>query len=192
MYKLVTSAELQQRLAHILDTVEREFRPLTAEQLRTKPANGGWSIVECLQHLNLAERFYIRQLQHKVDKLGLVQHNPDDQVIESGLVGRLLIRIVDPKSKTKFPAPGVVRPRTATDLDPADVMGQFVELQTLLRSLLDKAVYLDWNRDKTSTLFGSWLKIRVGDMVLMLVAHTERHMAQAMRVKAGMPPALHD
>lgn len=184
MNKLTTSTELQQRLQCVLDTVEREFRSLTVDQLRTKPPNGGWSIVECLQHLNLAERFYIRQLQHKVDKLGLVQHNPDDQVIESGLVGRLLIRIVDPKSKTKFPAPGVVRPRAAVDLDPADVMVQFVELQTLFRSLLDKAVYLDWNRDTTSTLFGSWLKIRVGDMVLMLVAHTERHMAQAMRVKA--------
>lgn len=193
MNKLTTSTDLQQRLTQVLDTVEREFRPLTADQLRTKPANGGWSIVECLQHLNLAERFYIRQLQHKVDKLGLVQHNPDDQVIESGWVGQLLIRIVDPKSKTKFPAPGVVRPRAAADLDPADVMAQFVELQTLLRSLLDKAVYLDWNRDKTSTLFGSWLKIRLGDMVVMLVAHTERHMAQAMRVKAGMNlPALHN
>lgn len=186
MQKLTTATELQQRLTHILDTVEREFSPLTAEQLRTKPANGGWSIVECLQHLNLAERYYIRQLQHKVDKLGLVQHTADDQSLESGWVGRLLLGIVDPKSKRKFPAPGVVRPRTASDLDPADVIKQFVELQTLLRSLLDKAVYLDWNRDQTATLFGSWIKINVGDMLVMLVAHTERHMGQAMRVKEGL------
>ncbi|MCY7357581.1 MAG: DinB family protein, partial [Rudanella sp.] len=117
MQKLTTATELQQRLTHILDTVEREFRPLTAEQLRTKPANGGWSIVECLQHLNLAERYYVRQLQHKVDRLGLVQHTATDQQLGSGWVGRLLLSIVDPKSKRKFPAPGVVRPRTASDLD---------------------------------------------------------------------------
>ncbi|MCY7357844.1 MAG: DinB family protein, partial [Rudanella sp.] len=72
------------------------------------------------------------------------------------------------------------------DLDPADVMAQFVELQTLLRSLLDKAVYLEWNSDKTAILFGSWIKINVGDILVMLVAHTERHMAQAMRVKEGL------
>jgi hypothetical protein len=184
--KLAAATDLQARLTRILDTVERQFGSLTDAQLRTKPANGGWSIVECLQHLNLAERYYIRQLQHKVDKLGLVQHNPEDQTLESGWVGRLLLSIVDPKSKRKFPAPGVVQPRAPSDLDPTAVIAQFVELQTLLRSLLDKAVYLDWNRDKTATLFGSWLKIRVGDMLVMLVAHTERHLAQAMRVKAEL------
>jgi hypothetical protein len=186
MQKLTTATELQQRLTRVLDTVEREFRLLTDEQLRTKPANGGWSIVECLQHLNLAERYYIRQLQHKVDKLGLVQYTADDQQLESGWVGRLLLGIVDPKSKRKFPAPGIVRPRPASELDPADVMKQFVELQTLLHVLLDKAIYLNWNRAKTATLFGSWIKINVGDMLVMLVAHTERHMAQAMRVKEGV------
>lgn len=186
MTKLSTATELQERLTRVLDTVEREFRPLTDAQLRTKPANGGWSVVECLQHLNLAERYYIRQLQHKVDKLGLIQHNADDQSLQSGWVGRLLLSAVDPKSKRKFPSPGVVRPRAAADLNPADVMTQFVELQTLLRSLLDKAVYLDWNKDKTATLFGNWIKINVGDMLIMLVAHTERHVAQAMRVKSEL------
>lgn len=184
--KLTTATDLQARLTQVLNTVEREFGSLTDDQLRTKPANGGWSIVECLQHLNLAERYYIRQLQHKVDKLGLVQHSPTDQSLESGWVGRLLLNIVDPKSKRKFPAPGLVRPRAAADLNPAEVTAQFMELQTLLRSLLDKAVYLNWNSDKTSTLFGKWIKINVGDMLVMLVAHTERHLAQAMRVKAEL------
>jgi hypothetical protein len=37
------------------------------------------------------------------------------------------------------------------------------------------------------TMYGNWLKIRLGDAVRMLVAHTERHMNQAMRVKAEIP-----
>ncbi|AQG79002.1 DinB family protein [Spirosoma montaniterrae] len=184
MQKLETARNLQTRLTVIIDTVEREFAPLSDAQLRTKPAPGKWSIVECLQHLNLAERYYVRQLQHKSERLGLVEHSPDDQTIESDFVGRLMLRMLDPKSTIKLPAPGLVRPRSASDLDPASVISQFLELQTLQRELTGRLIYLDWNQEKVPTLFGNWLKMRLGDVCQMLVVHTERHMQQAMRVKA--------
>ena len=68
----------------------------------------------------------------------------------------------------------------------AEVLEQFIELQTTLHGLIGKAVYLDWNQDKVTTMYGNWLKIRLGDTLRMLVAHTERHLNQAMRVKAEM------
>ena len=190
MNKLETAHDLQTRLSVILQTVEREFSPLTAEQLRWQPTanrpSPGWSIVECLQHLNLAERYYIRNLQHKVDGLGLLQTQPADQVLASDWVGKVMLHIVDPQVKMKLPAPGIIRPRPVADLDPIVVMGQFNELQNLLHTLLDKAVYLDWNREKVASLFGQWLKIRLGDTFRMLVAHTERHLNQALRAKTEM------
>lgn len=186
MQKLAIATDLQTRLKTVLETVAREFATLTDEELRWKPAPDRWSMVECLQHLNLAERFYIRNIQHKVDALGLVQTNPVDQPVISDWVGKAMLFAVDPTVKIKLPAPGIIRPRPAADLVPTDVLGQFVELQTLLLSLLDKAVYLDWNQEKVMTLFGNWLKIRLGDALKMLIAHTERHMNQAMRVKAEM------
>ena len=191
MQKLTTARDLQRRLSTVLETVEQEFANLTDEQLRWKPAPDRWSIIECLQHLNLAERFYIRNIQHKVDRIGLVQTNPVDQNVESDWIGKAMLFAVDPQVKIKLPAPGMIRPRPVAELTPANVLAQFLELQTLLRSLLDKAVYLDWNQEKVMTLFGNWpgldwLKIRLGDAFQMLVAHTERHMKQAIRVKAEM------
>ena len=187
MKKLETARDLQTRLSVILQTVEQEFTPLSNEQLRWKPTanrpSPGWSIVECLQHLNLAERYYIRNLQHKVATLGLIQTQPTDQVLESDWVGKAMLYVVDPQVKMKFPAPGIIRPRSAADLDPEAVLAQFNELQTLLHTLLDKAVYLDWNQEKVASLFGQWLKIRLGDTFRMLVAHTERHLNQALRAK---------
>jgi len=184
MEKLAAAHDLQTRLTVVLDTVAREFAHLSDAQLRTRPAPGKWSIVECLQHLNLAERYYVRQLQHKTDRLGLVQYNPTDQTLESDWVGRLTLKFLDPKSTTKLPAPGLVKPRTASDLNPAEVMSQFLELQTLLRDFLNKLTYLDWNSEKVPTLYGNWLKMRLGDVVRMLVVHTERHLQQALRAKA--------
>lgn len=184
MQKLDTAHQLQHRIRRVLDTVGQEFGPLTNEQLSWKPAPDRWSIMACLQHLNLAERFYIRNIQHKVDALGLLQTNPADQTLESDWVGKAMLYAIDPQVKIKLPAPGMLRPRG--DLDPHTVMQQFVELQTLLDTLLDKAVYLDWNRDKVTSLYGNWLKIRLGDTLRMLVSHTERHMNQAGRVKAKM------
>ncbi|WP_234734072.1 DinB family protein [Tellurirhabdus bombi] len=182
MHKLETARELQHRLQTVLTTVEREFSLLNDNQLNWKQAPGRWSITECLQHLNLAERYYIRNIQKKADDLGLIQTAPVDQEFTSDWVGRAMLYIVDPKTKMKFPAPPMMRPRK--DLEPRPVMTQFVELQQLLRELLDRAIYYDWNTTKLPTLFGNWLKVRLGDALLMLVAHTERHMAQAMRVKA--------
>ncbi len=190
MKKLETAQDLQTRLTRIRQTVEREFMTLSAEQLRWKPTVGrsspGWSVVECLQHLNLAERYYIRNIQHKVATLGLVQTQPADQELESDWVGKTMLYVVDPQVKMKLPAPGIIRPRPPADLDPAAVIAQFNELQTLLHTLLDKAVYLDWNQEKIASLFGQWLKIRLGDTFRMLVAHTERHLNQALRTKTEM------
>ena len=186
MEKLTTALALQTRLSAVLHTVEQEFRTQSDAQLRWKPAPDRWSIMECLQHLNLAERFYIRNIQHKVDALGLVQTNPADQTLESDWVGKVLMYAVDPAMKIKVPSPGIIRPRRPADLNSRDVLEQFVDLQKTLHTLLDKAVYLDWNREKVGSLFGNWLKIRLGDVFQMLVAHTERHMNQAMRVKAEM------
>lgn len=186
MQKLATALQLQRRLAAVLDTAEREFRPQSDAQFRWKPAPDRWSVLECLQHLNLAERFYIRNIQHKVHALGLVQTSPVDQTIESDWLGKAMLYAIDPAMNLKLPAPGMIRPRRPDELDPSQVLNQFVELQNLLHDLLDKAVYLDWNREKVMTMYGNWLKIRLGDALRMLVAHTERHMNQAMRVKAEM------
>ncbi|OIN61102.1 DinB family protein [Arsenicibacter rosenii] len=183
MQKLETARQLQQRLSAVLTIIDQDFRPLTHEQLSRKPAPDKWSMIECLQHLNLAERFYIRNIQHKVDQLGLIQHQPADQPLESGWVGRALRWAVDPKTKMKLPAPSFIKPRQAQDLDVADVMQQFVDLQQTLHTLIDKGVYLDWNTTKLATLFGNSIRIRLGDALLMLVAHTERHINQALRAK---------
>ena len=191
MQKIDTAQDLQNRLSAVLELVEREFKPLTKEQLCWKPAPERWSIIECLQHLNLAERFYIRNIQHKVDTLSLSQANSADQLLESDWIGKAMLYAVDPQVKIKLPAPGMIRPRPIEELIPSEVMRQFIELQTLLHALLNKAVYLDWNREKVMTLFGNWLKIRLGDALRMLIAHTERHIKQAMRVKAEMATFAH-
>lgn len=186
MQKLTAALDLKNRLNRVLKTVEHEFAHLSDEQLRWKPAPDRWSIIECLQHLNLAERYYIRTIQHKVDALAHAPLPPTDQPLMSDWVGKAFRWAVDPTRKTRLPAPGIVRPLTATDLRPADVMSQFLDLQTTLLRLIEPATYLDWNREKIKTLFGNWLTIRVGDALLMVQAHTERHLQQAMRVKAEM------
>ncbi|RRB07071.1 DinB family protein [Larkinella rosea] len=181
MQKLETAHQLQQRIRAILETVEREFRPLSPEQLNWKPDTRRWSITQCLQHLNLAERFYIRNIQKKVDDLGIVQISPVDQQLKSGWAGKVVLLAVDPTSRIKYPTSSLMKPRQ--DLNAQDVMQQFIELQQLLDNLLDKAIYLDWNQEKVMTLFGNWLKISLGNAFLMLVAHSERHLNQALRVK---------
>ena len=191
MQKIDTAQDLQNRILSVLAILDGEFTLRSDRQLCWKPAPDRWSIIECLQHLNLAERFYIRNIQHKVDKFGLPQLIPTDQTLESDWIGKIMFYAVDPQVKIKLPAPGIIRPRPVDELMPREVIRQFTELQNLLHTLINKAVYLDWNQEKVMTLFGNWLKIRLGDALLMLVAHTERHINQAMRVKAEMDTFAH-
>jgi DinB superfamily len=185
MQKFDTAQTLKVRLKTVLDTVKREFIDLNDPQLNQKPANGGWSISDCLQHLIIFGKSYVNNIQHRVDTAVKINtQSPADQLLESGWLGRIAQESLNPDNPRKLPTAPWFRPDTA--VDPQQPIAEFFDVHDRLLILLDRATYLDWNREKIATPYGNWLKLRLGDVLLMLVSHAERHLNQAMRVKAAL------
>ncbi|HEV7349530.1 DinB family protein [Telluribacter sp.] len=172
--------EVTRAHVNILARVNDELERLTEVQKSWKPAADQWSIVECLAHLNLSNTYYIRQIQKKTDDARRVEVNPGDKRFSMSANGKLMLKVLDPASKMKIPAPLSARPRS--NPDPNAVFERFNELENLFLELVPQTAKLDLEQEKVISPFVSWLKFRVGDVLLFLTAHTQRHVNQAFRV----------
>jgi uncharacterized damage-inducible protein DinB len=76
--------ELVQRLQTSRDNFLRAVEGIREEQARAKPAGGGWSILECVEHVALAERGMLRMTQKAPDGAQPVDLERDAKILKFG------------------------------------------------------------------------------------------------------------
>ena len=76
--------ELTERLEKSRDQFLRVLEGVTEEQARKKPADGGWSILECVEHVALAERGMLRMTQKAPDGDQPTDLERDAKILQSG------------------------------------------------------------------------------------------------------------
>src|SRR3954470_5673133 len=69
------------------------FQNMTAEDLLRPSSSGGWSIAQCLEHLNSYGNFYLPEIKKGLDK---VEHTSDVEEFSSTWLGRYFTKIMDP------------------------------------------------------------------------------------------------
>jgi uncharacterized damage-inducible protein DinB len=151
------------------------FQNLSSEVLLKPATNGGWSIAQCLWHLNSYGDYYLPKI-----KLGLAknyQANPD---FKSTWLGSYFTRIMKPGDQMKkFKAfKNHVPP---VDLDAQKVVAEFIQQQEQLLMYLKQARKTDMNRIRIPISILSWVKLKLGDVFQFIIAHDERHLLQAKR-----------
>lgn len=161
----------------ILETVNHDFQSLTTEEKTWKPSLESWSITECLAHLNLANTYFIRQIQTKLERKGDKSTTGE---FSMSLNGRLMMKAVAPEVTRKMPTPGIMKPRPG--LEPVPVFANFIEVEKLFVKLLPETDKLDWEQSKIVSPMTSWIKFRLGDVLIFTAAHAQRHINQAKRV----------
>ncbi len=165
-----TETHIQEVIAH--------FQNLSEEVLLRPSATGGWSIAQCLEHLNSYGHYYLPYITK-----GLEQHQgAAKDTFKSSWLGAYFIRIMDPKtSKTKYKAFKDHQP--ARDLDAHAVVAEFIRQQETLLLQLRQAKLADLNdiRIRIPISIMKWLRLKLGDVFQFLIAHNERHLQQAKR-----------
>ncbi|MFN8347630.1 MAG: DinB family protein [Spirosomataceae bacterium] len=170
--------DLLAQLLHIRQTVEYTLQPLSEAQIQWKPAPDKWSVLECLVHLNMANQYYAHQLKFKLEHTVARQNLPTD--FEMSFNGKVMLSFVDPKSTRKIPAPAMFKPKTH-HLDTDKVLKRYFDILENLEDTLRKSDQIDWNLPVISP-FTSWIKFRLGDVLIFVTAHQQRHLNQALRV----------
>jgi uncharacterized damage-inducible protein DinB len=161
----------------------QQLIPLSEEVLNKPAVDGGWSIAQCLEHLNRYGYFYLPEISK-----GISSNLKDKQVapeFHSSWLGAWFTKILDPKrGKKKLKAFKKYIP--PQQLNAHDVLNTFLHQQTQLKELLTQADNVDLNRVKISVSISPFVKLKLGDVFQFFIAHNERHLLQALRnVKKG-------
>lgn len=163
----------------------QQFKDLSDEELNLKPEDGGWSILECLEHLNLYGRFYLPEIEKQLLQARSV---PTSNMFRSSLIGDFFVNSIKAGNGKKMKA---VKPMDSTGMKlNAKVLDQFIKQLDLLISLLHKCKKVDLNRTRTAISLTKLIRLRLGDTLRFLVHHNERHILQAKRIEAKVRAKL--
>jgi hypothetical protein len=169
--------QLQDSVQQLQDTVSAEFGSLDERVLNFKPSSESWSILECLEHLNRYSRFYNIHISNALRNSAAVA----EQEIGFSWLGRKSYEMVRPENTGKHKTMKHMNPNHSQLGRP--VMEEFLEHQAELLQLLAKAASVDLNKKAVPIEFFRLLKLRTGEALLFVVAHEQRHVQQALRVK---------
>lgn len=161
-----------------------DFEKLTEKELNWKGTNDSWSILECIEHLNLYGDFYIPEINHRIQQAG---KSNDQKDFRSGLLGNYFAKSMLPENGKKT--------KTFKDKDPAgsqltrEVLERFLEQQQELLNLLKQAREVDLSKVKVALSISRFLKLRLGDAFRVVIYHNQRHIVQARKVLAQQAKA---
>lgn len=150
-----------------------KFRELPDKYLNYKESNEEWSILECIEHLNLYGDFYNPVIRESIEKTD----TSSSEIFKSGLIGNYFVNLIIPKEKMK-------KMKTAKDKNPLgnlnkDVIDKFVSQQLECLELIDQSKNVNLSKTKTAISISKLIKLRLGDTFRFITAHNERHLLQA-------------
>jgi hypothetical protein len=174
------------RCSECFEENEIRFEELAArvsqQQANWQPAPGRWSVAECVEHLNITIEQYFDRMEpafSRARQQGQIGTGPWKK---RTLLGRLILRVLDPEAERSFPAPKVFKPSSAEDLEFADVRKRFRTGTATLLTLARQADGLDLDRVRFTSPAGPILRLTAAEAFEIHVLHIPRHLAQAEAV----------
>lgn len=159
------------------------LRPLSIEQLNRRPGYDKWSVGQCLEHLNIINGYYLPSIKARL-KQAQAQGSAARAQVRSGWIGRRFTNAArqpgDEDGSFHVPkqyAPTGVR-LTGTVVEAFNrQLDEFLRLLLLARQVEASAV-------RVPNPLHPWLKLRLTDVLEMLVASYKRYVQQAEQVLA--------
>jgi hypothetical protein len=149
------------------------------EALTSTPPGGGWSPVQCLEHLNETARVYLPVLAEAMERgraAGLVGRPGPGRT----LLGRAAAWSQEPPVRIRVRTHDLIEPAPGA-LDPDAVLEQFELLHEELIVRINESGSLDRKRIRVRSVLDARLKLSLGDWFVFLAAHARRHLWQAER-----------
>ena len=167
-----------------LDGVSREAwavaEGLDPAAMTKRPAAGGWSVAEILQHLILTADAMLPLIENALAQLER-EGRKSAAASGLGLMGWLLVKALEPpprmKSKTSKPFEPV------TFGDPLTLVARLGERNTRLAAAIDRAAGLATASMKIASPFNASVKYNVYAALRITLVHARRHLWQARALR---------
>ena len=168
-----TEHQLEEQLKEVISV----FQNLSEADLLKPASNNGWSIAECIEHLNTYAAFYQPQVAIAIEK---AQRNNSPAIFKHSFLGQYFINSMDPaRSKKKFKA--LKRHVPLNVKSPNTVVSTFIQHLENMLVVLKQAAHKNLEKKSVKTSISTWIKINPGDAIQFLLTHNKRHLDQARR-----------
>jgi hypothetical protein len=149
-------------------------------------APGTWSMAQCLDHLNLTGRKYLRALDRAIED-GHAKKILGRGPFRYGLLESWTVRVMDAPPMFRIRAPKAFAPAAEARL--AESLAAFAALQDEFQKSLARADGLDLRRVKVRSPVTRHIKFSLGKAFAAISAHQRRHLWQARQLRghAGFP-----
>jgi DinB superfamily len=160
---------LQQTKQEFLKSIES----LTEEQLKFKAKDGKWCIMDCAEHIALAEQTLFSVVQKQLREPADSLQKKHLKMTEKKIITRLTFRLI------KVKAPEIIKPS-----------GKFATIDAIKLAFTAKRdstiIYVETTQDPLHTHF--WKHPATGTIdlyqtLILMSAHTKRHILQIEEVK---------
>ena len=149
----------------------------TLDQLKHKSDPKKWSAIECIEHLNIADKHYLDRMEVVIPQAG---EAIDKETFSSGMMGNYFVKMMKPSSDGGIPSPmktfGKFQPKEELE---SRVIEKFLDDQDKLVKWLELSKTIDLNKNKITSAIGPMLRFKLGDAFRFLIAHNQRHIIQA-------------
>lgn len=173
---------------HLLKA-KTQYQSLPEADLLAPPAAGGWSVAQCLNHLNSYGRYYIPAVQHALSTIRVAEE-ASDKKYRSGWLGNYFINLMKPQNTQKFKAlKNHIPPQ---ELDVQAVIAEFSSQQEQWMVLLEKIQQVQQLNVRVPISISPFIRLKLGDVLGFVKAHDQRHIQQADRVLARQKSAVRE
>lgn len=161
------------------------FGQLTPPQLNWKPSPERWSVAQCFDHLLTSNKGYFPVIDNVL--AGYKRTFWQSMPVLPGLMGKLLVKSMDPASTRKVKAPKRFQP-TQSDIS-GSVINDFVDQQKQIVDKMKATEHLDLEKIVITSPVAGAVIYSLMDAYRLIVVHEQRHLQQAKRVtqEAGFP-----
>jgi uncharacterized damage-inducible protein DinB len=178
--KKLKSDELIDRLitdVRQLVLAARHLKQTDVVKLGMQPAEGKWSVAQCLEHLNAYSRYYLPA----ITKATAVVNNDHDAWFTPGYWGDRFTKMMLPKTvyevTNKMKAMKSYTPERSLNVE--KVFNEFFEHQENLLHLLELSRQRNLGAIRIPISISKFIKLKLGDTFRFFIAHQQRHMVQA-------------
>ena len=161
-----------------IERAVKTFSTLSESQINWKPNPNSWSIGECLSHLINSNRLYLNKFYSILSSVTTSQEI--DFPYTQSFPGKMIAKGVNPENvkKTKtfksfFPDSRDIK---------KDIIDDYVKASEELISLVNKMKHLDLKKIKLNSPVNKLIRLNLGDPLIVIPKHDERHLNQADRV----------
>ena len=174
--------QLEQELRSVLETLRQRCAILDEKTLQRRPADPkGWTALECFEHLILHYGDYLAPMEMAIHKAKAHQFKAQpDVAVRYTWLGNMSMKWVKPGSTKRYKTAKRYNP-LGRSLNASTLKSLIINIEKILR-IIQMSRETDLNRTKVRFAVIPMFKFNLANLIEFIVAHTARHVNQALKL----------